>query len=180
MSETSPAPITPDAKDWTWVTERPCPDCGFDPGPVTPATLPPLVVDAAERFARALERRDADVRPAPGTWSPIEYTLHVADVCEVMTARLHAILDSDGAGVEFDDWDQDRAAVDKEYWKSNSHAAQVLVHERAEGAARAWAEVAEDRWEWPGLRSNGSAFTVASLARYFAHDVVHHLHDVGA
>ena len=23
-------PITPDTKDWTWVMERPCPDCGFD------------------------------------------------------------------------------------------------------------------------------------------------------
>ena len=24
-------PITPDTKNWTWVLERPCPDCGFDP-----------------------------------------------------------------------------------------------------------------------------------------------------
>ncbi len=23
-------PITPDTKNWTWVLERPCPDCGFD------------------------------------------------------------------------------------------------------------------------------------------------------
>ncbi|HEY5013683.1 MAG TPA: DinB family protein, partial [Acidimicrobiia bacterium] len=22
--------ITPDTKDWTWVLERPCPECGFD------------------------------------------------------------------------------------------------------------------------------------------------------
>ena len=23
-------PIVPDDKDWTWVLERPCPECGFD------------------------------------------------------------------------------------------------------------------------------------------------------
>ncbi|MFE3823457.1 hypothetical protein ACFXO8_35465, partial [Nocardia tengchongensis] len=29
-----------------------------------------------------------------------------------------------------------------------------------------------------GLRSNGSAFTIDSMARYFLHDLVHHVHDV--
>lgn len=23
--------ITAETKDWTWVLDRPCPDCGFDP-----------------------------------------------------------------------------------------------------------------------------------------------------
>lgn len=32
----------------------------------------------------------------------------------------------------------------------------------------------------PGRRSNGSVFTVRTLGQYFLHDVVHHLHDVGA
>ena len=36
------------------------------------------------------------------------------------------------------------------------------------------------RWERRGSRSNGSQFTVATLAGYFLHDVEHHLHDVGA
>ena len=30
----------------------------------------------------------------------------------------------------------------------------------------------------PGRRSNGSVFTVDSLARYLLHDIEHHLHDV--
>jgi hypothetical protein len=30
------------------------------------------------------------------------------------------------------------------------------------------------------VRSNGDEFTVESLGRYHLHDVVHHLHDVGA
>lgn len=36
----------------------------------------------------------------------------------------------------------------------------------------------EEDWERRGLRSNGSEFTVLTLAQYFLHDVVHHLHDV--
>jgi hypothetical protein len=40
--------------------------------------------------------------------------------------------------------------------------------------------VSGDAWERRGIRSNGSQFTVATLAVYFLHDVEHHLHDVGA
>ena len=38
--------------------------------------------------------------------------------------------------------------------------------------------VSGDTWERRGIRSNGSEFTVATLAVYFLHDVEHHLHDV--
>ena len=38
--------------------------------------------------------------------------------------------------------------------------------------------VGAEQWGRPGRRSNGSVFTVESLGRYFAHDVVHHAHDV--
>jgi hypothetical protein len=34
------------------------------------------------------------------------------------------------------------------------------------------------QWERPGRRSDGARFTVASFARYFIHDPIHHLHDV--
>ena len=39
----SPPPITPDDKNWTWVLERVCPDCGFDAA-VTPASAVPGLV----------------------------------------------------------------------------------------------------------------------------------------
>ncbi|MBB1484555.1 DinB family protein [Tessaracoccus sp. MC1865] len=179
MSEPN-APVTPvaDAKDWTWVTERQCPECGFDPATVSPDDLPALILGAAERFEVAVERKGAEERPWPGTWSPIEYGQHVADVMAVMTERLGLILDSDGAGTEFEDWDQDAAAVEKEYWKANGHATAVLVKERAEAAAKAWAEPVGEQWSWAGLRGNGSEFTAQSLGLYFAHDLIHHLHDV--
>jgi hypothetical protein len=36
-----------------------------------------------------------------------------------------------------------------------------------------------DQWERTGRRSNGSVFTVRTLAVYFLHDVEHHLADIG-
>ncbi|MHA6511193.1 DinB family protein [Tessaracoccus sp. Z1128] len=182
MSESPipPQPPVPDTKDWTWVTERPCPECGFDATTVTPQNLPSLILDASARFQKAVDRRGAEARPEPTTWSVIEYGRHVADVFEVMTARLHLILDSDGAGAEFADWDQDAAAAEEEYWLSDANATRILIAERAQAAAKAWAEPQGAEWEWTGLRSNGSRFTTLSLGRYFAHDLVHHLHDVGA
>ncbi|WP_199858872.1 hypothetical protein [Frigoribacterium sp. CFBP 8751] len=44
--------------------------------------------------------------------------------------------------------------------------------------ADAFEAVPDDHLGRTGLRSDGSAFTVDSLARYFVHDPVHHLHDV--
>jgi hypothetical protein len=57
----------------------------------------------------------------------------------------------------------------------------VAVELRAAGTALAdrYAAVTDEQWERTGLRSNGSVFTVATLGTYCAHDVVHHLHDVG-
>ncbi|MBU4213909.1 MAG: DinB family protein, partial [Actinobacteria bacterium] len=58
------------------------------------------------------------------------------------------------------------------------------VAEELAAAAAAFAvhldTVPDDGWARPGRRSNGSVFTVDTLSRYFLHDVVHHLHDVGA
>ena len=36
-------PIVPDDKDWTWVLERPCPECGFDASTLAPESIAPLL-----------------------------------------------------------------------------------------------------------------------------------------
>jgi hypothetical protein len=38
--------------------------------------------------------------------------------------------------------------------------------------------VSGDQWERTGYRSDGAAFTIATFARYFIHDPLHHLYDV--
>jgi hypothetical protein len=50
----------------------------------------------------------------------------------------------------------------------------------ADRIAATFEQVGADQWSRPGRRSNGSVFTVDTLAPYFLHDLVHHAHDVGA
>lgn len=128
------------------------------------------------RWRAVLRRPDAAERPDDSTWSVLEYACHVRDVLSLFDQRLNLMLDSDDA--RFEDWDQDRTAVEKDY--ANADPALVSAELAAEGkqAAESFAAVRESEWERKGLRSNGSEFTVLTLSRYFLHDLVHHLHDV--
>ncbi len=49
-----PMAITPDTKNWTWVLDRPCPDCGFDPAIVDYRDIPRLVMENASAWPTAL------------------------------------------------------------------------------------------------------------------------------
>lgn len=169
--------IVPDVKDWTWVLSRPCPECSFDASTVTPATVPGTVQNMLPRWRAVLLRRpDVADRPDEATWSPLEYACHVRDVFTLFDQRLNLMLDADDA--RFENWDQDQTAVEKDY--ANADPAVVSAELTAEGeqVAESFAGVRQAEWGRKGLRSNGSEFTVLTLAQYFLHDVVHHLHDV--
>lgn len=169
-------PIIPDNKDWTWVLQRPCPECGFDASAATPATAPGIVESMLPRWRAALRRPDVAGRPDPGTWSVLEYACHVRDVFSLFDHRLDLMLHEEDA--RFADWDQDLTAVEKDY--AGADPAVVSAELTAEGGqiAAAFGRVPEEHWGRRGIRSNGSEFTVLTLAQYFLHDVVHHLHDV--
>ncbi|MDR6794315.1 DinB family protein [Pseudarthrobacter oxydans] len=169
-------PIVPDEKDWTWVLTRPCPECSFDAATVTPSTAPGSIDNMLPRWRAVLRRPDVAERPNGHTWSALEYACHVRDVFSLFDQRLNLMLESDEA--RFENWDQDQTAVDKDY--ANADPAVVSAELTAEGkqAAESFARVRESEWGRKGLRSNGSEFTVLTLAQYFLHDVVHHLHDV--
>lgn len=171
-------PADPDAKDWTWVLTQRCDECGFAgtdvPGPAVAGTIHDLV----PRWRAALNRRDARERPRAGVWSPLEYGAHVRDVHRVFDERLRLMLAEDDP--QFANWDQDATAVAERYdLQDPGRVADELADAAAALAAR-FAAVRDDQWERPGRRSNGSTFTVTTLGGYFLHDVVHHLHDVGA
>jgi hypothetical protein len=169
-------PIIPDIKDWTWVLQRPCPECGFDASAATPSTAPGIVESMLPRWRAALRRPDVAERPDANTWSALEYACHVRDVFTLFDHRLNLMLTEDDA--RFADWDQDLAAVEKDY--GNADPAEVSAELTAEGEqiAASFARVTEEQWGRTGTRSNGSEFTVLTFAQYFLHDVVHHLHDV--
>ncbi|WP_129337873.1 DinB family protein [Cellulomonas endophytica] len=173
-------PVTPepDLKDWTWVLERPCPECGSAAGDVAPTDLGAAVRATVPRWHSALARPDARVRPTPTTWSPTEYGAHVRDVLRVFTGRLELMLERDAP--TFPNWDQDATALAERYDLADPVVVAAEIAAAAEVAAAAFDAVREDQWDRTGLRSNGSHFTVASLGAYFLHDLRHHLHDVGA
>lgn len=169
-------PIVPDEKDWTWVLSRPCPQCGFDASTVTPSTVPGSVENMLPRWRAVLRRPDAAERPDGNTWSALEYACHVRDVFSLFDRRLNLMLSLDDA--RFENWDQDQTALDSDY--AHADTAEVAAELTAEGeqVAASFARVQEFQWGRTGLRSNGSEFTVLTLAQYFLHDVVHHLADV--
>ncbi len=168
--------IEPDTKDWTWVLERPCPECGFDARAVRPEEVKDRVYANASAWRRVLEQPDAAQRPAPGVWSPLEYACHVRDVHRVFGERVRMMLAVDDP--LFENWDQDAEAVAGAYAGQDPAAVGDELVARAAAVSTTYGSVVGPQWDRPGRRSNGSEFTIDTLARYHLHDVEHHLHDV--
>lgn len=169
-------PYEPDTKDWTWVLARTCPECGYDAAAVAPTEVADAIRDNAAAWPPVLERDHATERPSPTVWSPTEYAAHVRDVHRIFADRVSLMLTEDDP--EFANWDQDAAAVADRYdLQQPSDVGPDLVS-AAERVAAAYDDVPADAWDRTGRRSNGSRFTVATLATYHLHDVVHHLWDV--
>jgi hypothetical protein len=168
--------IEPDTKDWTWVVDRPCPDCGFDPDSVAREELADQLHENTRGWYEVLADGDFAVRPAQHVWSRLEYACHVRDVHELFAQRVRLMLEEDDP--EFENWDQDATATDAVYGEQDPAEVGTALVERAAEAAALYSTVEGDQWQRTGRRSNGSAFTVESIGRYHLHDVVHHLWDV--
>ena len=175
-----PPPIEPDAKDWTWVLDRPCPECGFDAATVAREAVADLLRANANSWAELLAGEPAALgtRPRPDVWSPLEYACHVRDVFRIYDERLELMLTEDGP--HYPNWDQDETALTDGYHRADPSAVAADLVAAATLLADRFGTVAGEQWERTGYRSDGAAFTVESFARYFIHDPVHHLHDVGA
>ena len=168
--------VPPDLKDWTWVLQRPCPECGFEPAAINLDDVPQLIRSNAGAWREVLERSDATVRPRPNVWSPLEYACHVRDVFVLYDQRLALMLSEDDP--LFANWDQDETAVADRYGAQDPSVVASEVEAAGEEIAASFAAVRDDEWTRTGTRSDGVNFTVESFARYFLHDPIHHLHDV--
>ena len=171
-------PIVPDEKDWTWVLERPCPECGFDA-----STFPAVEVAGVVRAnaaswvgvlagpAEALRRR-----PRSDRWSPLEYACHVRDVFALFSVRLALMLDE--VDPLYPNWDQDATASEEGYNRQDPACVAADLERAAATLADAFDAVRPDQVVASGRRSDGAVFTVDGFARYMLHDPVHHLFDV--
>ncbi len=168
--------ITPDTKDWTWAAERVCPECGFDASTIDVITVAERVRENAAAWPAALADSDVRVRPDEQTWSPLEYAAHVRDVHRVYAERLARFLVEDNP--TFINWDQDEAATADRYNEQDPGVVLTALADAAETAASGFERVPADAWTRTAERSDGATFTLTSFARYYLHDVVHHLWDV--
>jgi hypothetical protein len=109
-------PVVPDTKDWTWVLQRRCPECGYDAVTVTRAAVPRLIRGNAAAWQVALGSLDGAglrTRPREDRWSAVEYGCHVRDVFRLFDQRLAMMLEADDP--TFPNWDQDATAIADRY-----------------------------------------------------------------
>ena len=169
--------IVPDSKDWTWVLDHPCPDCGFDASTCQAAAVAALITENARVWEQLLAT-DAisPTRPDDSTWSSLEYLCHVRDVYRRYDQRVALMLDEHDP--LFPNWDQDASAIEDRYNEQDpADVAPALLH-AAEALADRFETVTGDLWQRAGTRSDGAKFSVHSFAQYLIHDPIHHLHDV--
>lgn len=169
-------PIVPDDKNWTWVLERPCPDCGFVAETFDPADAPAVIRDNAEKWLVLLTHPSVATRPTDDQWSALEYACHVRDVFRLYLIRLGRMMNEDGP--QFPNWDQDATAIDDRYSEQDPRVVAGEIVVAAEELADAFARVKPSDYERTGFRSDGAAFTIDSFTRYLMHDPVHHVWDV--
>lgn len=168
--------IEPETKNWTWVLERPCPDCGYDARAVETAHIGALTRDIVQRWSQRLAGPDLAERPRRSVWSPLEYACHVRDVFVLFERRLGWMLDRDDP--LFEDWDQDLTAVESDYASQDAEVVREELVAAGVRLAEAFDAVEGAQWVRAGRRTDGTGFTIASFGRYFLHDPVHHLWDV--
>ena len=171
--------IEPDTKDWTWVLEGRCPECGYVARDLDRTDLGRLLRDDATGWSAVLRQPNATERPDEQTWSPLEYACHVRDVHLLFGERLDLMLEQDEP--TFANWDQDVTAVEERYDLQDPAVVGPELVAAAEAVAARYVAIRaapEETWARRGLRDNGSEFTVDSIARYHLHDVLHHSHDV--
>lgn len=169
-------PIIPDTKNWTWVLERPCGECGFDASGIDVPEVAERLRANALSWPAVLRRADAASRPNDSTWSPLEYSAHVRDVFRLFRYRLALMLDEDDP--LFPNWNQDETAVAERYGEQDPEVVSVELVEAADELVALIETVPAEAYARTGRRGDGAEFTVSSFLIYLLHDPVHHRWDV--
>jgi DinB superfamily len=170
--------IVPDDKDWTWVLDRPCPECGFDASTAPASDVARMIRANASDWENVLDA-PADVlreRTDPTRWTTLEYAAHVRDVFRLYRERLALMVDTDDP--LFANWDQDVTAREQRYNDQDPVEVAAELSVAGDQLAAAFDAIDGEEWSRPGRRSDGASFTIDTFARYLIHDPVHHLWDV--
>jgi len=166
------------------MTEPPCEECGFSYGSLAAADIPSAVRSFSKRYraplTRFLPNEDGDAlvrqRPAPATWSALEYAAHVRDVFGNYERWIRQCLLEDRPVMEGPG--PDELATDGRYNEDDPAAVADALAANAERLAITIEAVPEDGWDRAGVR-RGEERSVLLMSRRAVHEGTHHLLDVG-
>jgi hypothetical protein len=173
---TDGSPGTHDSAWYALVTEsRRCAGCGLQNGELPSRALGAEIRDVVHAFGDLLRIADDEqvrIRPAPSTWSALEYGVHVRDVLNVFAERIMRALR------EFDPdlpwWDHEADIADGMANESDRDAVADDLGRNASVLSQVLREVSDDDWERPARRAGTERFTIDTMARFALHEAVHH------
>jgi DinB superfamily len=166
------------------VTEGRCDECGFVYDDLPAADVPAAIRSFAKRYKAPLSRflpgEDGNSlvrqRPAPETWSALEYAAHVRDVFGWYDGWIKQCLAEDRPVLEGPG--RDEAADLRRYNDDDPAAVADALAANAERLATTIEAVPDDGWERVGIRRDEER-TVLFTARRAVHEGSHHLLDIG-
>jgi hypothetical protein len=161
-----------------------CAECGFEYDAWGPAEI----VDALNGFGRryraplskGLPGEDLDglvrTRPAPDTWSALEYACHARDAFLVTQHRIDRVLTEERP--EFRRVDPDAGAVERNYNGQDPATVVTEIDDVTSALAVRCGGISDGDWERAGVRE-GEELTIHRLAVNAVHEGAHHLLDIG-
>jgi len=163
----------------------PCEECGFVYTDLTGADAPAAIRAFARRYRAPLSRflpgEDGDAvvraRPAPDTWSALEYAAHVRDVFFNYDRWVQQILAEDRP--ELEGPGPEELAVERRYNEDDPVAVTDALAANAESLAATFENVPSDGWDRVGIRWGHEERSVLLHARRAVHEGNHHLLDIG-
>ena len=155
-----------------------CAGCGLAPGELHERALGAEVRDIVHAFGEELVAADDDAvrrRPAPGSWSALEYGVHVRDLLVVFAERIIRTLAEHEPELGW--WDHEAAIEDGMANESDVSAVADDLGRNASKLSEALRLVDEDDWSRGATRRGSERFTIELMARFTLHEVVHHRAD---
>lgn len=154
-----------------------CSECGFDfdatPPSVALATLQAMVPEYKDRLETPEDQLRS--RPAPSTWSALEYACHVRDCLALYDWRIRKVLAEDRP--ELPQMRRDAVVVERAYnHQSPAGVAQDINANQAELAA-VCKQISRSGWQRIGVRE-GAELSVTWMIANTTHEVRHHLMDI--
>jgi hypothetical protein len=161
-----------------------CEECGFVYEDLAPADIPAAIRSFAKRYRAPLTRflpgEDGDTvvreRPAPETWSALEYAAQVRDVFSSYDGWIKQCLAEDRPVLEGPVPDE---AVELRHYNADDPVAVAdALAANADQLASTVEKVPDDGWDRVGLRRDEERSVLFS-ARRAVHEGSHHLLDIG-